>query len=180
MEGMAMSDSRGGKVDEVKARLKDAVAGSEGDVDAELLMTRVRDVIGKAGSDVDTDALVARVKDVAGKAEGTVDAEKLKQWVHEVDTEKLKSWLNEAKTMGAGAAAMAGVQGEKLAERAPGMFDKVLGAAKEMLGDLTGNEELTHAGELEQLKGDIKERYADAGPIERTASEAADTAKKTD
>jgi uncharacterized protein YjbJ (UPF0337 family) len=175
-----MSDSRGGKFDDLKARLKDAVAGSEGDVDAEMLVSRVRDAIGKAGSDVDTDALMARVKDVAGKAEGTVDAEKLKQWVHEVDTEQLKSWLDEAKTMGAGAAAMAGAQGEKLAERAPGMFDKMLGAAKEMLGDLTGNEDLTRAGELEQLKGDIKERYADAGTIERTASEADDAAKKTD
>jgi uncharacterized protein YjbJ (UPF0337 family) len=173
-----MSDSWSGKVDEMKGRIKAAVSNTEGDIDADALMARLRETVGKAGSDVDTEALMARFKEVAGKAEGKVDTDKLKQWIDDVDADKLKSWLDEAKTMTAGAAAMAGAQGEKLAEHAPGMFDKVVGAAKEMLGDLTGSEELTREGELDKFRGEIKERFAGAAENAESASgNAADAAK---
>src|SRR6187431_2257094 len=49
-EDMTMSDPQSGKFDDLKARLKDAVAGAEGDADAETLLARMRDAIGKAGS----------------------------------------------------------------------------------------------------------------------------------
>ena len=58
---------------------------------------------------------------------------KLRQWVAEVDRDKLKGWLEEAQQLGAGAVSVIGTQGEKLADRAPGAFDKLAGAAKERL-----------------------------------------------
>ena len=174
-----MSDSWSGKVDEMKSRVKAAVSNTEGDIDADALMARLRETVGKAGSDVDTEALMARFKEVAGKAEGKIDSEKLKRWIDDVDAEKMKSWLDEARTFTAGAAAMAGAQGEKLAEHAPGMFDKVVGAAKEMFGDLTGSEELAREGELDKFRGEIKERFADAAEgVETESKNAADAAKK--
>lgn len=174
-----MSDSWSGKVDEMKSRLKAAVSSTEGDIDADAMMARVREAVGKAGSDVDTEALMARVKEVAGKAEGKVDTEKLKQWIDDVDAEKLKGWLDEARAFTASAATAAEAQGEKLAERAPGMFDKVVGAAKEMFGDVTGNEDLAREGELEKFRGEIKERFAGAADtVADETKNAADAAKK--
>lgn len=155
-----MSESRSGKVDELTARIKDAVGMIDGHVDAHGLMTRIRETIGKAGSDIDADALVARVKDVAGQAEGKVDAGKLRQWIDEIDRDKLKSWLDEAKTLGAGAASLVEAQGEKIADRAPGAFEKLTGAAKEKLGSLTGEEGLINEGHVERLKGQLKETIA--------------------
>ncbi len=155
-----MSESRSGKIDEYKTRIKDVVGTGEGHVDADGLMTRIRETIGKSGSDFDADALVTRVKDVAGQAEGKVDATKLRQWVDEVDRDKLKSWLDEAKTVGAGAALLVEEQGEKLANRAPGAFDKLAGAAKEKLGSLAGDDRLINEGHVERLKGHLKATIA--------------------
>ena len=162
VEGLTMSDSWSGRLNDLKSRIKEVVNDLEGDVDAETVRSRIGEAVGKAASDVDTSAVMASVKEAIGKAEGKVDAEKLKQWASEVDTEKLKGWLDEAKTRGAGAAALVSEQGEKLTDRAPGALDKVLGAAKERIGELTGDEQLAHAGELDRLKGDIKERLTDA------------------
>ena len=155
-----MSESRSGKIDELAARIKDAVGTIEGHVDADSVMARVRETIGKAGSDIDTDALVARVKDVTGQAEGKVDAGKLRQWIDEIDRDKLKSWLDEAKSLGAGAASLVEAQSDKLADRAPGALDKLAGAAKEKLGSLTGDEGLINEGQVERLKGQFKETIA--------------------
>jgi uncharacterized protein YjbJ (UPF0337 family) len=172
-----MSDSWSGKADEIKARLKEAL-GPDREADAEALVERIRDTVAKAGSDVDTDALKARVKDVIDKAEGKVDTEKLKRWVDEADAEKFKGWLDEAKIHGAGAAAMIETQVDKLSERAPGAFDKLLGAAKEKLGSLTGDEDLVRAGELDRLKGQIKESFAEtAESVEAEAQKVTDAAE---
>ena len=154
-----MSESWSGKAAEIKSRLKEAASGPDGKIDAESVIRNLR----AAGNDVDAEALGARVREVVGTVEGKIDAEKLKQWADEVDAGKLQGWLAEGKTMAAGAAAMAATQGERLAERAPGAVDKLVGTAKEVLGDMLGNEDLAHEGELEQLRGQIKEKYADSG-----------------
>ena len=170
-----MSESRSGKFDELAARIKDAVGPIDSHVDADGLMNRVRETIGKAGSDIDADALVARVKDVAGQAEGKLDAAKLRQWIDEIDRDKLKSLLDDAKNLGAGAASVVEVQGEKIADRAPGAFEKLTGAAKEKLGALTGEEGPINEGHVERLKGQLKETFASvtemvegefAGPVD--------------
>ncbi len=157
-----MSVSWSGKFDQVKARIKDAVGTADGDVDADTVVHRIREAVAQAGADVDTEALKTRVKDVVGKAEGTVDSEKLKQWIDDLDRDKLKSWLDNAKTMTTGAAAAVETQGERLAEQAPGAVDTLLGTVKEKIGGLTGNQDLAHEGELDNLRGDIKERFASA------------------
>ncbi|MDQ3227690.1 MAG: CsbD family protein [Chloroflexota bacterium] len=157
-----MTDSWGTRFDQLKARMKDAVANTEGEIDADSVVTRLREAASQAGAEVDTEALKARVKEVVGKAEGKVDAEKLRRWIDDVDRDTLKGWLHDAKAMTTSAASAVETQGERLAEQAPGAVDKWLGMAKEKLGDLTGNEELAREGELEHLKGDIKERFASA------------------
>lgn len=173
-----MSDSWSGRVDDIKARIKDAVGNAEGDIDVDTVMTRIRESVGKAGSDVDADALVARVKDAVGKAEGTVDAGKIRQWIEDVDKDKLKGWLDEARSKTASAATLVETQGERLVDRAPGALDTVLGVAKEKIGGLTGNEDLAREGELQHLKGDIEERFASAADtVEIDAKDATDTVK---
>ncbi len=137
-----MSDSESGKLDEMTSRIKDVVASAESHLDAEGLLHRIREAVGKVGSTIDTDAIMGRFKEVAGQAEGKIDAGKLRQWVAEVDRDKLKGWLEEAQHLGAGAVSVIGTHGEKLADRAPGAFDKLAGAAKERLGSLTGDEGL--------------------------------------
>ena len=136
-----MSDSESGKLDEMTSRIKDVVGSAESHLDGEGLLHRIREAVAKVGSTVDTEAIMGRFKEVAGQAEGKIDAGKLRQWVAEIDREKLKGWLEEAQHLGAGAVSRIGTQGEKLAERAPGAFDKLTGAAKEKLGSLTGDEE---------------------------------------
>ncbi len=169
-----MSDSWSGKIDEIKSRIKDTVGNAEGELDAESVMTRIREAVAQAGADVDTEALKTRIRDVVGKAEGKVDSDKLRQWIDELDRDKLKSWLDDAKTMTASAATAAESQGERLADQAPSAVDKWLGMAKEKIGELTGNEELAREGQLDNLKGDIKERFASAAD---TAQEKAKDAK---
>ncbi|MGH2616637.1 MAG: hypothetical protein ACRDJC_15475 [Thermomicrobiales bacterium] len=166
-----MSDSWSSRMDQIKSRIKDAVGNTEGEIDAETLMTRIRESVGQAASDVDTDALMARVKDVAGKAEGRVDTAKLKQWIDEVDRDKMQSWLDDAKAMTASAATVVEAQGERLAEKAPGAIDKLLGVAKETFGDLSGNEEMARKGELQHLKGDIQERLSGAAEVAEDATD---------
>jgi uncharacterized protein YjbJ (UPF0337 family) len=158
-----MAEHSGRMTDDLLTRLKAAVAGPDGEIDVESVRTNLREAAAKAGADLDADALVARVKDVAGKAEGKLDGEKLRQWLDEADSGKLGQWLAEAKSASAGAAAVVEAHGERLAEQAPGAFDKLVGAAKEKLGEATGSEELTHQGELDQLRGQIKEKYAGQG-----------------
>jgi uncharacterized protein YjbJ (UPF0337 family) len=172
-----MSDSRGGKAEDIKARLKDAL-GPEREADFEAVVTRLRAAAGQAGIDVEPEALMARAKDVVGKAEGKVDTERLKQWIDETDNDKLKGWLAEAKSFGASAASIVGAQSERLSERAPGAFDRLLGAAKEKIGEFTGDEELARSGELDRLRGQIKESFAEtAGTVEAAVEKAADAAK---
>jgi uncharacterized protein YjbJ (UPF0337 family) len=179
-----MSDSRSDRFDELKTRLSEAIGDRDGDVDLDAVLSRIRETVGRAGSDIDTDALIARVKDAAGTAEGKVDAGKIRQWVDDVDRERLQGWFSEAKSAAAGAAAFAGSQTERLSERAPGAVDKVIGAAKEAMGDLLGNEVLARAGELQHLKGGIEARFAEAGDAaaSRTAEEptAAETTSERD
>src|ERR671911_2727331 len=103
---------------------------------------------------------------------------KLRQWVAEVDRDKLKGWLEEAQHLGAGAVSVIGTQGEKLADRAPGAFDKLAGAAKERLGTLTGDEGLIGEGQIERFKGQVKETIASVSEMaESRSKEAAETIK---
>ncbi len=157
-----MSDSWSGKFNDIKSRIQDAVGNSEGEIDVDSVVGRVRETVGKAGSDLDADALVARFKETVSKTEGTVPAEKIRQWIDDVDQEKLKGWLDEAKGTAATAASFVEAQGELVAERAPGVVDKLIGAAKETLGDFAGYETLAREGELQHLKGDIEERLTGA------------------
>ena len=174
-----MSESWSGKFDQVKSRIKEAVANTEGEIDLDQAVTRIRAAVTQAGADVDTDALRARVREAAGKAEEKVDTEKLRQWIDEVDRDKLKGWLNDARTMTASAAAAVETHGEKLVERTPGAVDKLIGAAKEKIGDFTGNEDLAHQGELQTLKGDIEERFAAAAETGEAVTTDAATGIKT-
>ena len=128
-----MSDSEGGKLDEMTSRIKDVVGRPESHLDAEGLLRRIREAVGKVGSTIATDATMGRFKDVAGQAEGKIDAGRLRHLVAEVDRDKLKGWLEDAQHLGAGAISVVGTQGEKLADRAPGAIDKLAGAAKERL-----------------------------------------------
>jgi uncharacterized protein YjbJ (UPF0337 family) len=174
-----MSDSESGKLDELTSRIKDVVASAESHLDAEGLLHRIREAVGKAGSTVDTEAIVGRFKEVAGQAEGKIDAGKLRQWVADVDRDKLRGWLEEAQHLGAGAASLIGTQGEKLAERAPGAFDKLAGAAKERLGTLTGDEGLIGEGQIERFKGQLKETVASVSEMAESRSKDAAEAVKT-
>jgi uncharacterized protein YjbJ (UPF0337 family) len=132
-----MSDSEGGKLDE--------------------FTSRIEEVIGKVGHTLDTDAIVGRFKEAAGQAEGKIDDSKFRQRAAAVDRDKLKGLLDEAQHLGAGAVSLIGTQGEKLADRAPGAFDKLAGAAKERLGSFTGGEGLIDEGQLERFKGQVNE-----------------------
>ncbi len=174
-----MSDSESSKLDEMTARIKDVGASAESHVDAEGLLHRIREAVGKAGSTVDTDAIMGRFKDVAGQAEGKIDAGKLRQWVAEVDREKLKGWLEDAQHLGAGAVSVFGTQGEKIADRAPGAFDKLAGAARERLGSLTGDEGLIGEGQIERFKGQAKETIASVSEMAESRSKDAAEAVKT-
>jgi uncharacterized protein YjbJ (UPF0337 family) len=174
-----MSDSESGKLDELTSRIKDAVASAESHLDAEGLLDRLGGVVGKVGGAVDTDAIMGRFKEVAGQAEGKIDAGKLRQWVADLDRDKVKGLLEEAQHLGAGAVSIIGTQGEKLAGRAPGAFDKLAGAAKERLGSLTGDEGLIGEGQLERFKGQIKETMASVSEMAESRSrDAAETVKK--
>lgn len=173
-----MSDSESGKLDEVTSRIKEVVASAESHLDAEGLLHRIRESLGKAGSTIDSEAIMGRFKEVAGQAEGKIDAGKLRQWVADVDREKLKGWLDEAQHLGAGAVSVIGTQGEKLAERAPGAFDKLAGAAKERLGTLTGDEGLIGEGQIERVKGQLKETIASVSEMaESRSKDIAETVK---
>ena len=173
-----MSDSEGSKLDEMTTRVKEAVASAESHLDADGLLHRIREAIGKVGGAVDTDAIVGRFKEVAGQAEDKIDAGKLRQWVADVDRDKLKSFLGEAQHRGADVVSLIGTQGEKLADRAPGAFDKLAGAAKERLGTLTGDEGLIGEGQRERFKGQIKETIASVSEMaESRSKDAAETIK---
>ena len=173
-----MSDPESGKLDEVTSRIKDVAASAESHLDAEGLLHRIRESIGKAGSSIDAEAIMGRFKEVAGQAEGTIDAGKLKQWVADVDRDKLKGWLDEAQHLGAGAVSVIGTQGEKLAERAPGAFDRLAGVAKEKLGTLTGDGGLISEGQIERLKGQLKETIASVSDMtESRSKDVAETVK---
>jgi uncharacterized protein YjbJ (UPF0337 family) len=174
-----MSDSEGGKLDEMTSRIKEVVASAESHLDADGLLHRIREAISKVGSTVDTDAIMGRFKEVAGQAEGKIDAGKLRQWAADVDRDKLKGLLDEAHHRGADAVSLIGTQGEKLADRAPGALDKLAGAAKERLGTLTGDEGLIGEGQLERFKGQIKETIASVSEMaESRSKDAAETVKK--
>ena len=174
-----MSDSESGKLDEMTSRIKDVVASAESHLDAEGLLHRIREVVGKVGSTVDTDAIMGRFKEVAGQAEGKIDAGKLRQWVADVDRDKLKGWLGEAQHLGAGAVSLIGTQGEKLAERAPGAFDKLAGAAKERLGTLTGDEGVIGEAQIDRFKGQLKETIASVSEMAESRSNVAAETVKT-
>ena len=103
---------------------------------------------------------------------------KLKQWVAEVDRDKLKGWLEEAQHLGAGAVTVIETQGKKLADRAPGAFDQLAGAAKERLGTLTSDEGLIGEGQIERFKGQVKETLASVSEMaESRSKDAAETVR---
>ena len=173
-----MSDSDSGKLDEMTSRIKDVVASAESHLHANGLLHRIQEAIGKVGGNVDTDGIMGRFKEIAGHAEGKIDAGKLRGWVADVDRDKLKSALSEAQHLGADAVSLVGTQSEKLADRAPGAFDKLAGAAKERLGTLTGDEGLIGEGQLERFKGQIKETVAAVSEMaESRSKDAAETIK---
>jgi uncharacterized protein YjbJ (UPF0337 family) len=155
-----MADHAGNATDDLLTRFKAALAGPDGEIDVESVRTSLREAVANAGSEIDVDAIVDRAKAVAGNADDKLDSEKLKQWLGEAESGKLGEWLAEAKIISARAVSTVGAHGEQIAENAPGAFDTLLGAAKETLGKLTGNEALAHQGELDQLKGQIKEKFA--------------------
>ncbi len=172
-----MSDLRRGRFDDIKSRLKEALGDSDGDVNLDTIVARVRESVDRTGGEIDAEALVARVKVAADTIEGKADGDKIRQWIDEVDRDRLQGWLDGAKTATASAASFAGTQGERLADRAPGAFDKVVGVAKEALGDFIGNEGMAREGELQHLKGDIEGRFANAtvaaGPEAKGAADEA-------
>ncbi len=173
-----MSESQSGKIDELMSRFKDMAGNIEGQVDDDTVLARIRETIRKAGTDIEAEAMVARVKDVVGQAEGRVDADKLRLWIDEVDRDKLRSWLDEAKTLGAGAASLVEAQGEKLADRAPGAFDKLAGAVREKLDAIASDERLITKERIERLKGQIKESIASVTEmVESKQQDAADAAE---
>ena len=174
-----MSGSQSGKLEEMTSRIKDVVDSAESHVDAEGLLHRIQEAVGKVGGTVDTDAITGRSKELAGQAEGKIDAGKPRQWVAEVDRDKLKGWLEEAQHLGAGAVSVIGTQGEKLADRAPGAFDKLAGAAKERLGTLTGDEGLIGEGQIERFKGQVKESLASVSEMAESRSKDAAEAVKS-
>jgi uncharacterized protein YjbJ (UPF0337 family) len=178
-EDRPMSDSERDKLDEMTSRIKDVVASAESHLDAEGLLHRIRVAVGKVGSTIATDATMGRSKDVAGRAEGKIDADKLRHFVAEVDRDKLKGWLEEAQHFGAGAVSVVGTQGEKLADRAPGAFDKLAGAAKERLGSLTGDEGLLGEGQIERFKGQLKETISSVSEMTESRAKDAVEAVKT-
>lgn len=165
-----MRDPESGKLDEVTSRIKDVAASAERHLNAEGLLHRIRESIGKSGSSVDTEVVMGRFKEVASQAEGAIDAGKLKQLVADVDRDKLKGWLDEAQHLGAGAVSVIGTQGEKLAERAPGAFAKLAGAAKEKLGTLTGDEGLIGEGQIERFRGQLKLTIASVSEMAESRS----------
>lgn len=141
-------------------RLKAALSGPDGEIDAESVRASLRDAAAHAGKEIDTDAIMARVRDVAGTAEDKLDSEKLRHLLAEAESGKLGAWLTGAKGMAADAASKLEAHGERLSEQAPGTFDKLMGTAKAKLGAISGNDELAHQGELDRLKGQIKDKYA--------------------
>lgn len=169
-----MGDDQSGRFDEIKARLREAIGDGEGEVDFESIKARLRESAERAGRDVDADALIARAREAIGSVEGKVNAGAIRSWIDEVDRDTIQGWMGDAKAAAAGAATIAAAQGERLAERAPGAFDKVIGAAKEAIGDFTGKQDLAREGELQHLKGDIESRFAEA---ETDAKDAADAAR---
>ena len=171
-----MSDSKSGKLDEMTSRIKEAVVSAESHLDADGLLHRIQEAIGKVGGAVDSDAIMGRLKEVPGQAEDKIDAGKLRQWVAEADRDNLKSLLGEAQHLGADVVSRIGTQGEKLADRAPGAFDKLADAAKQRLGTLTGDEGLIGEGQLERFKGQIKETIASVSEMaESRSKDAAET-----
>jgi uncharacterized protein YjbJ (UPF0337 family) len=91
----------------------------------------------------------------------------------------LKGWLEDAQHLGAGAVSVIGTQGEKIADRAPGAFDKLAGAARERLGSLTGDEGLIGEGQIERFKGQVKETIASVSEMAESRSKDAAEAVKT-
>jgi uncharacterized protein YjbJ (UPF0337 family) len=162
-----MSDSESGKLDELTSRIKEVVAGAESHLDTEGLLHRIRESASKAGSTIDTDAIMGRFKEVAGQAEGKIDGGKLRQRVADVDRDKLRGWLGEAQHLGADAVSLIGTQGEKLA-----------GAAKEKLGTITGDQGLISEGQIERVKGQLKETIASVSEMaESRTKDVAETVK---
>jgi len=173
-----MNDSEGGKTGEKTSRIKDVAGSAESQSDADGLMHHVLKAIGKIGSSVDTDAITGRFKEVTGQADSKIDGGKLRQWAAGVDEDKLKGLLDEARHLGAGAVSLIGTEGEKLAERTPGAFDKLAGTAKERLGRLAGDEGLINEGQLERFKGQFKVTIASVSEMaESRSKDAAETIK---
>jgi uncharacterized protein YjbJ (UPF0337 family) len=168
-----MSDSEGGKLDEMTSRIKFVGASAESHLDADGLMHRIQEAIGKVSHTLDSDSIMGRFKEVAGQAEGKIDASKLRQRAADVDRDKLKGLLDEAQHLGTSAVSYIGTQGEKLVDRAPGAFDKLTGAAKERLETLTGAEGLISDEQLEWFKGPVKETIVSVSELAESRSKDA-------
>jgi uncharacterized protein YjbJ (UPF0337 family) len=173
-----MNESEGGKTGEMTSRIKDVAGNAKNHSNADELMHHILKAVGKVGSAFDTDAIMGRFKEVAGQADDKIDTSTLGQRAAAVDRAKLKSLLGEAQHLGADAVSLIGTQGEKLADRAPGAFDRLAGTAKERLGTLAGDEGLVSEGQLERFKGKFKETIASVSEMaESRSKDAAETIK---
>ena len=86
---------------------------------------------------------------------------------------QVKGWLEEAQHLGGGAVSVIGTQGEKLANAPRAPSNQLVGAAKEKLGSLTGDEGLIGEGQIERFKGQLKETIASVSEMTESRSKDA-------
>jgi uncharacterized protein YjbJ (UPF0337 family) len=153
-----MSESRPDRIAQLKEHWRNALGSDEALTDPDVVATRLQDAAAEIGIDIDKTAIAERMRAVASSAEGRFDRGKLDRWLEETDTGTMREWFHEAKTISGTAGAAMLDHARRLGEHTPASVDKFVGSAKERLGQFLGSEELARDGELEQLKGDIKER----------------------
>jgi hypothetical protein len=158
-----MSDFRTRALDELKARLQDAIDRADAGIDRDDMLARIEEIGGKAGRDLDTEALLTRLRQAMGKTEGRIDRQ------------TLQGWLDEAKTIGGRAASLVAEQGGRLADRAPDAAGTLADAAKATLRDLTGDEGPIGEPQRQRLKEQA--HGAAARVIEAARTDAREAAK---
>ena len=129
---------------------------------------RIREAVGKVGSTVDTDAIMGRFEVMAGQAGGQ-DRRRQAQAVGR----RCRSGQAEGRTGGSAASAGAAshrYHGEKLADRAPGAFDKLAARRRRSWERSPATKDRSRRADR-AFKGQIKE---DSSPV----SEMADSRSK--